>query len=900
MKQKRILSIFISLAAIFFSAFGNITFAYEDTTELTYLDCTGSGPYMHTFTQTLDENYTLVTSDLNRTWTERWYVVKGNVTVSQRILLETQIHNEVHLLLCNNSKLTAENGIRIPWSTTLYIHSQSDDPAIMGELYAKGYDQAAGIGGDISGSSRRSSGTLIINGGRITAEGGSYAAGIGATAAGNTDTYNYSTTINGGIVTAIGGYGAAGIGGSQSSYNREITINGGTVTARGGYYGAGIGGGAYASGGTIEINGGSVNAVAGGGAEAIGNGGGEEGTMESTVQNYKRQALTLKTYRLMDIRGTQKVESIESSCSSSSYSDFFTNHYSVHDVYNVEDDALFFYLPSQQDLADLTVTQITMKNGQVFEPESDSPQEGNNNIYLHCAHAQTTGNFCVHCGKNLLTGEDGNPGGDASNTYTISTSEDLVAFAEFVNSGYPNTDAVLTSDISIVADMSGSTGFMLGNESIQYSGTFDGQNHTIDVSFTDGEHIALFNRVCGATIKNLTVTGSISAERQYAAGLVSAVCGGNTKIENCLSRVHIAGGTDGEGKHGGLVGEVSSGSLSIKNCAFVGEMFGKEMTGVGGLIGWAGSDVTIENSFVAANFLTAPEENLSNTISRNPEKVTLRNCYYVDGFDATPQEAIPTDEQSVHSGELAYMLNGETNGGTNWYQNIDNEKDPDDYPVPHSTHGSVYRGYTNCYDFTAYFSNTETQKSQSGHSNREYSADDETDTITCQCTDCGSDGTAILQVEGKVYDGEPLVVNCLKTGLMQEVYNIFTSGCCSDGCRAVGEHTFNMVVGDSGVSVTKKVTISDSSKFRILRAEQENGNTTATVYFPIGGKYTVVFADYTNGGLNAFETAEVTVSDGETASVTSKNGIALGKDDKIMLWNGLSTMVPLCDTYTVE
>lgn len=895
MKQKRLLSIFISIAAIFSSAFGNIAFAYEDTTELTYLDCSGSGPYVHTFTQTLNEDYTLVTSDLNRRWTERWYVVKGNVTVSQRILLETP--NEVHLLLCNNSKLTAEQGICLPEFATLYIHSQSDDPAVMGELYAKGYDQAAGIGGDVS--AHRISGTLIINGGKITAEGGSYAAGIGTTSEGNTATYNYSTTINGGIVTAIGGYGAAGIGGSQSSYNREITINGGTITARGGYYGAGIGGGAYASGGTITINGGSVNAVAGDGAEAVGNGAGEKGTMESTVQNYKRQALALKTYRLTDIRGTQKVKSIESSCSSSYYSDFFTNHYSVHDVYNTDVDALFFYLPSQQDLADLKVTSITMENDQVFEADSDSPQEGNNNIYLHCAHAKTTGNFCVHCGKNLLTGEDGNPGGDASNTYTISTSEDLFAFSEFVNSGYPDTDAVLTDDISIVADISGSS-FMLGNEIVPYSGTFDGQNHTIDVSFTDGEHVALFNSVYDATIKNLTVTGSISTERQCAAGLVSTVYGGNTKIENCLSRVHIAGETDGESKHGGLVGEVIDGSLSIKNCAFVGKIFGKSMTGIGGLIGWAGSDVTIENSFVAADFLTAPEEDLSNTISRNPEKVTVINCYCTNELNATPQEVILTDEHSVTSGALAYMLNGETNGGTNWYQNLDNEKDPDDCPVPNSTHGTVYCGYSSCFDSEPYFSNTEIQISQSGHSNLEYSANDETDTITCQCADCGLNGTAILQVEDKVYDGEPLAVNCIKTGLMQECYNIFTNGCCSDGCISVDEHTFIMAVADSDVSVTKKVTVSDSSKFRILKAEQENGNTKATIYFPRGGAYTVVFADYAENGLVAAEAVEISANGGETLSVTTKRGFVLGTGDKIMLWNDFSSLTPLCQSYDVR
>lgn len=55
-------------------------------------------------------------------------------------------------------------------------------------------------------------------------------------------------------------------------------------------------------------------------------------------------------------------------------------------------------------------------------------------------------------------------------------------------------------------------------------------------------------------------------------------------------------------------------------------------------------------------------------------------------------ESLAKTAGEFKSGEEAYLLNREVTDGTQvWYQNIDNGKTPDDYPVLDNTHGTVYR-----------------------------------------------------------------------------------------------------------------------------------------------------------------------------------------------------------------
>ena len=169
-------------------------------------------------------------TESNTSWGENdgqkhWYVVNGDITISSRI----SVTGDVHLILADGCKLTANGGIGV--SGSLIIYGQSTDNTSMGKLAATGDTGKDGIsGGTIT--------TITIHGGSVTATGGNGGAGISGA----------GVTIHGGTVTATGGGGRAGISGGGA-----VTIHGGTVTATGGNGGAGISGSTTATGNAFII-----------------------------------------------------------------------------------------------------------------------------------------------------------------------------------------------------------------------------------------------------------------------------------------------------------------------------------------------------------------------------------------------------------------------------------------------------------------------------------------------------------------------------------------------------------------------------------------------------------------------------------------------------------------------
>ncbi len=250
-----------------------VPFLRGDT--INYLTCDDSGKIWEV--KTCD--FCTEVAAVDTIWPAGWYVVKGTITITGRVT----VSGEVHLILADGCRLTAQEGISVAEAgSCLTIYAQSTEEASMGQLDATGNGDNAAIGG----SGAHNKGVITINGGRVTATATGYGAGIGGGGRGDggaDNTIYGPITINGGIVTAKGGYnshGAAGIGGGKGNGGCTITINGGKVTATGGggNSGAGIGGGSWAGGGTIIISGGSVTATGGGGSAGIGGGSGYNGS----------------------------------------------------------------------------------------------------------------------------------------------------------------------------------------------------------------------------------------------------------------------------------------------------------------------------------------------------------------------------------------------------------------------------------------------------------------------------------------------------------------------------------------------------------------------------------------------------------------------------------------------
>ncbi len=247
MRKNSFLSVVIAVVMV--CMFLPVTSIMATSNDIIYVDENGAQ-------QTKD--VATVMTEASTVLTDGWYVVSDNVAVDDRIT----VTGDVHLILSDDNKLTAERGIELAEGHSLTIYGQVDGT---GELVAgvKVYTDAA-IGS-------ANAGNITINGGIITATASEQGAGIGGSRSLSVDKGGSGgiVVINGGSVVASGSYGA-GIGGSGSGVTSgeggdagSVTINGGTVTASSSE-GAGIGGGSGTSkggaGGIITINGGIVNA----------------------------------------------------------------------------------------------------------------------------------------------------------------------------------------------------------------------------------------------------------------------------------------------------------------------------------------------------------------------------------------------------------------------------------------------------------------------------------------------------------------------------------------------------------------------------------------------------------------------------------------------------------------
>ncbi|WP_337557462.1 fimbrillin family protein [Phocaeicola plebeius] len=187
-------------------------------------------------------------------------------------------------------------------------------------------------------------------------------------------------------------------------------------------------------------------------------------------------------------------------------------------------------------------------------------------------------------GDGYTVSEDGN-------TYTVYTDDGLMAWAEAAQ-GNPSLNCTLTHDI----DLSGSEWepVAFGDIDTYYTGTFDGNGHTIsNLAITKenlyfGDDCGMFGRVgTNATIKNLTlknVSLNVSADRENAGLGIGALAGVNQgTISNCKVSGNIFVTNNEIGYVGGVVGQMESGV--IQYCHSSASIQGGNSDYVGGVLG---------------------------------------------------------------------------------------------------------------------------------------------------------------------------------------------------------------------------------------------------------------------------------------------------------------------------
>ena len=196
---------------------------------------------------------------------------------------------------------------------------------------------------------------------------------------------------------------------------------------------------------------------------------------------------------------------------------------------------------------------------------------------------------------------------------------------------------------------------MAGSSLHGFTGTFDGHQHTLTVSYgsasepVSDNNVAPFRNVeSGCVIENLHVAGDIYTSAKNAAGLAGSQYGDVT-IQNCRSSVTIHSSVENannDGTHGGFIALFGGQHkhLSFEGCVFDGKLLTTNGTShCGGFVGCANevsnstdTEVTFTNCLYAPAAIADGEEEVgsseSATFARknssNTVTLTFINCYY--------------------------------------------------------------------------------------------------------------------------------------------------------------------------------------------------------------------------------------------------------------------------------
>ena len=212
--------------------------------------------------------------------------------------------------------------------------------------------------------------------------------------------------------------------------------------------------------------------------------------------------------------------------------------------------------------------------------------------------------------------------GSEENPYVLAFPEDFYYLRDVMKKDTNTFEGyyfVVNNDIDFNLGDDTKFGHPIGfSDTLPFSGTFDGQNHTLsNISITGNDSIALFSRATNATIKNLkieniqvTITGSQRAAAlvaradnvtlenieivsgsigtstskiaKQAGGIVAFALNGLT-MTNCINRadVYSAGAANG-----GMLGAVHTTAITVtlSNCVNYGNITGGS-DGTGGIVG---------------------------------------------------------------------------------------------------------------------------------------------------------------------------------------------------------------------------------------------------------------------------------------------------------------------------
>ena len=258
---------------------------------------------------------------------------------------------------------------------------------------------------------------------------------------------------------------------------------------------------------------------------------------------------------------------------------------------------------------------------------------------------------------------------DQYGTILIKDANEWKVFCKLVNEkGMTNLNARLEADVNLGGDIA-----MVGHWPNVYTGTFDGQNHTLTMNWDAGaqKQIAPFRIVKDATIKNLRTRGHITSSGYFLSGLINDVYGGKNSVSNCVSEVNITSSyNEGSSDVVGMVAYIYSGSVvTFDDCIVKGTLKAttdKGKKAVSGFVHGQHGTCTLTNClYIGDNNATG-----GNTFADN---ATVTNCYYLKACGNKQGEQVTADQ--LKNGYVAYKLQNSRNNMV-WGQDLNKDTEP--------------------------------------------------------------------------------------------------------------------------------------------------------------------------------------------------------------------------------
>ena len=189
---------------------------------------------------------------------------------------------------------------------------------------------------------------------------------------------------------------------------------------------------------------------------------------------------------------------------------------------------------------------------------------------------------------------------DTKMVVTVDSGKLLAALVQSVNGG--NDYAGYTIKLTKNLDLNGNEWTPIGvKDGNKFKGVFDGQNRKVlNLKIENGpDYAAFFGAIENATVKNLTVEGSVKGSN--VAGIAARV-DGSSQVINCTNRATVTG----TNKAAGITVKIEANDALLENCVNEGDVSCSTNNGAAGVVVYAqNGKFTIKNCVNNGN-ITAP------------------------------------------------------------------------------------------------------------------------------------------------------------------------------------------------------------------------------------------------------------------------------------------------------